>query len=102
MALSDWKRRTTHRFIQLSNDESRQHPREFFDGYKGYLSTDGYSGYNDMPGIINVGCLAHAQRMFTNVIKAMPPNNDSKSTLAEEWIMTSYTAVQLLRKLLKN
>ena len=61
-----------------------KHPREFLDGYKGYLSTDGYSGYNDMPGIINVGCLAHAQRMFTNVIKAMPINNDSKSTLAEE------------------
>lgn len=61
-----------------------KHPREFLDGYKGYLSTDGYSGYNDMPGIINVGCLAHAQRMFTNVIKAMPPNNDSKSSLAEE------------------
>ena len=37
-----------------------KHPREFLDGYKGYLSTDGYSGYNDMPGIINVGCLAHA------------------------------------------
>ena len=36
-------------------------------GYRGYLQTDGYSGYNQVgesPGIIHVGCFAHIRRKF--------------------------------------
>ena len=42
--------------------------KEFLSGYFGYLQTDGYEGYDaavkDMPGIIHVGCFAHARRKF--------------------------------------
>jgi transposase len=41
---------------------------EFLQGYRGYLQTDGYIGYDsaakDLPGIIQVGCFAHARRKF--------------------------------------
>jgi len=48
--------------------------REFLEGYKGYLQTDGYEGYDTaikgMPGIIHVGCFAHARRKFYEAAKA--------------------------------
>ena len=42
-------------------------------GFKGYLQTDAYSGYNGIiarPGVTAVGCLAHARRRFDAVVKA--------------------------------
>jgi transposase len=59
--------------------------REFLSGYTGYLQTDGYEGYDsaikDKPGIIHVGCFAHARRYFYEASKI---NKNSKS--AEEGI----------------
>ena len=46
---------------------------EFLQGYCGYLQTDGYIGYDcaakDLPGIIQVGCFAHARRKFFEASK---------------------------------
>jgi transposase len=42
-------------------------PFAFLEDYKGYLQTDGYKGYNkagSLPGIVHVGCVAHARRYF--------------------------------------
>jgi len=61
-----------------------KHPKRFLSGYKGYLNTDGYSGYNDMSGIINVACWAHARRGFTDALKSMPQKKNDKPTLTEE------------------
>jgi transposase len=49
---------------------------DFVNGYKGYVQTDGYAGYDGLdhkPGIIRIGCWAHARRKFTEVIKARQP-----------------------------
>jgi transposase len=47
--------------------------KKFLQGYKGYLQTDGYEGYDsavkDMPEIIHVGCFAHARRKFFEAAK---------------------------------
>ena len=41
------------------------HPKTFLAGFKGYLHTDGYSGYHSLPEEITVvGCWAHARRKF--------------------------------------
>jgi transposase len=61
-----------------------KHPRKFLEGFKGYLHTDGYDGYSGMPGIIQVGCWAHARRYFVDALKAMPPKKDDKPTVTEE------------------
>jgi len=49
------------------------HAKEFLEGYNGYLQTDGYKGYvtavKEMPGIIQVGCFAHARRKFFEAAK---------------------------------
>ena len=73
--------------------------REFLEGYRGYLQTDGYIGYDsavkDMPGIIQVGCFAHARRKFFEAAKI-----SSKSLSAEEgikYIRNLYTIENELR-----
>ena len=46
---------------------------EFLKGYKGYIQTDGYSGYGFIhrnQGQIRVGCWAHCRRKFHDSIKA--------------------------------
>lgn len=61
-----------------------KHPRKFLETFKGYLHSDGYDGYNNMPGIIRVGCWSHARRMYTDTIKAMPKIKKDGPTVAEE------------------
>ena len=47
-------------------------PEEILRGYRGYLQTDGYIGYESVgerEGIRHLGCWAHARRKFVEVIK---------------------------------
>jgi transposase len=53
------------------------HAEEFLYGFKGYLQSDAYSGYNfanKEAGIIRVGCMAHARRKFADIIKIAKTN----------------------------
>lgn len=46
---------------------------QYLKGYKGYVQSDGFSGYDFMdhhPDIIHVGCWAHVRRKFVDVVKA--------------------------------
>ena len=52
---------------------SAQVPKRLLEGFKGYLQTDGYDGYNAVVaanGLIHVGCMAHARRRFSDAVKA--------------------------------
>jgi transposase len=49
-------------------------PERLFEGYAGVLQTDGYEGYTAVgqrPGIVHVGCFAHARRKFDEALKGM-------------------------------
>jgi len=51
--------------------------RRLLDGFKGYLQTDGYDGYNAVVSannLIHVGCMAHARRKFNEAVKAQGRN----------------------------
>ncbi|BCO08952.1 transposase [Desulfolithobacter dissulfuricans] len=51
--------------------------RNFLDGFRGYVQTDGYSGYDfldQVDGIRHVGCWAHARRKFKDVVRAQGKN----------------------------
>ena len=50
---------------------SRENIINFLDGYNGYLLTDGYSGYNNLNGIANAYCRAHARRKFVEIVKTL-------------------------------
>ena len=47
-------------------------PRAFLDGWRGYLTTDGYDPYFDlgMEGVTNTACLVHVRRRFAEIVKA--------------------------------
>lgn len=60
--------------IVYSYQETRggYHAQEFLAGFKGYLQTDAYSGYNWAAyhdGVVTVGCMAHARRPFAELAK---------------------------------
>lgn len=51
----------------------RDGPKEFLQGFKGKLQSDGYRAYAKLgEGIIYVGCLTHARRGFVEAAKAKP------------------------------
>lgn len=63
-----------------------KHPKQFLSGFKGYLQTDGYPGYNDVTDVTLAGCFAHARRGFTDALKALPDKASPSSTVATEGI----------------
>lgn len=74
-----WAQRTgsyEQPIVLFDYDPSRgsQVPKRLLEGFEGYLQVDGYSGYDaviaENPGIIRVGCMAHARRKFDEALKA--------------------------------
>ncbi|SEJ05801.1 Transposase [Alkalibacterium gilvum] len=61
---------------KLGPSRSGSVPRDFLEGYTGYLHSDGFSGYNNLPGMTMIACLAHIRRKFYD---ARPKNYSSKS-----------------------
>lgn len=61
-----------------------KHPKKFLKGFKGYLQTDGYPGYNDVEDVTLVGCFAHARRGFTDALKAINDKESISSSVAME------------------
>ena len=63
---------------------SQKNPKKFLEGFSGYLQTDGYSGYNAVENVTQVGCLAHARRKFNDALKALPENAEVSRTRSNE------------------
>lgn len=51
------------------------HAVTFLKDFKGYVHSDGYSGYNKLTGIIRCGCWAHLRRKF---IEAIPQRKSTE------------------------
>jgi len=52
-------------------------PLRLLEGFRGYLQTDGYDGYNAAVasnGLMHMGCMAHARRKFSDAVKAQGKN----------------------------
>lgn len=46
--------------------------KRLLEGFAGYLQTDGYEGYGEagaQPGVVHVGCWAHARRRFHEALR---------------------------------
>jgi len=55
-------------------------PLRLLEGFRGYLQTDGYDGYNAAVvsnHLMHVGCMAHARRKFSDAVKAQGKNRKS-------------------------
>ena len=61
-------------------DRKASRPKEFLDGFSGYLHTDGYAVYHSLSeNIVVVGCWAHARRKFDEALKALPESDQEGS-----------------------
>ena len=59
--------------FEYQETRSQDHPREFLAGFKGYLQTDGYQCYHNLPpDIISVGCWSHARRYWEELYETLP------------------------------
>ena len=53
--------------FQYHKSRAGDAPKEFLGGFKGYLQTDGYAGYNQFEqnkDIVQLACMAHIRRKF--------------------------------------
>jgi transposase len=60
---------------------SGQHAKRFLEGFNGILQSDGYSGYNAVPGVTHCGCLAHLRRKFEEALPKGSNLEDSKAAV---------------------
>ena len=72
-----------HPLLLYEYDPSRsaEVPKRLFEGFQGVLQTDGYEGYGAIgrePGIVHVGCWAHARRKFVDALKGQSPGKGSR------------------------
>jgi len=62
---------------------SGQVPLRLLEGYRGYLMTDGYEGYNAIAagdGMTHLCCWAHARRKFVEAQRAQPKTKGAAKT----------------------
>jgi transposase len=62
-------------------------PRNFLEGWSGYLMTDAYSAYRTLgENVTIVGCMAHVRRKFTDILKSTanpPPDSVAAEALRQ-------------------
>lgn len=62
------------------------HPKEYLKKYSGYITTDGYQVYHNLPeNIVVSGCFCHARRKYDECLKSVPEKH-RKGTVADEAI----------------
>ncbi len=93
-----------HPLLVYTYDPARsaEVPRRLLKGFQGFLQTDGYEGYTALgqePGIVHVGCWAHARRKFDEALRgqgksrkkgAKPSAKASKARQGLSQIQTLY------------
>jgi transposase len=92
-----------HPLVLYEYDPSRsaEVPKRLFEGYQGILQTDGYEGYGALgrePGIVHVGCWAHARRRFVDALKGAGKNRKkgAKRTKKQSQAETGLRFIQKL------
>jgi len=80
---------------------AREHPRAFLDGFAGFLHADACQAYEQLPGVIIVGCWSHARRGFADALAALPPSARAteKLTAAEEGLRFCNKLFEIERQL---
>ena len=79
-----------NRIFEYQPDRKAENPQKFLENFSGTLISDGYGGYNNIEGVVNAYCWAHARRKF---YEALPADmKDASDTLA-------YTGLKKISKL---
>jgi hypothetical protein len=80
----------------------QEHPQTFLKNFKGYLHTDGYQVYHNLPtGIVVVGCWAHLRRKWENLYKTIPEEKrkDTNAARGMAYISALFTLERKFRNM---
>jgi len=75
------------------SSRSAKVPTRLLEGYKGYLMTDGYDGYNEIArttGIERLACWAHVRRRFVDAVRVQPKGKRGRADEAVSLIGKLY------------
>ena len=89
--------------MHYSSNRNEKTAEFLFDGFSGYMQTDGYPGYNivaNREGVTQLGCWAHARRRFADIIKSGASDTKSKN-LAKE-LVTMVAKLYVIEKEIKD
>jgi len=96
----------THPLIYYEYDPSRsaEVPKRLLRDYQGFLQTDGYEGYTALgqePGIVHVGCWAHARRKFDEALRGQgkTKKKGAKQTAKESRARQALSQIQALYRI---
>lgn len=79
--------------FDYSASRAQDVPLRLLDGYRGYLMTDDYAGYNAVAaqeGIERLACWAHARRKFVEAQKVQPKGKTGRADMALNLINKLY------------
>ncbi|MGH8436322.1 MAG: IS66 family transposase [Pseudomonas sp.] len=79
--------------FDYSASRAQEVPLRLLDGYRGYLMTDDYAGYNAVAardGIERLACWAHARRKFVEAQKVQPKGKTGRADMALSLINKVY------------
>ena len=71
--------------FDYTTSRAQEVPLRLLDGYRGYLMTDDYAGYNAVAaqdGIERLACWAHARRKFIEAQKVQPKGKTGRADIA--------------------
>jgi transposase len=74
-------------FYDYQPSRNGDHAVTFLKDFKGYVHSDGYSGYNKLSNITCCGCWAHLRRKF---VEAMPAKKSADSPMTSAEIGRDY------------
>jgi len=67
--------------MNYSSNRNEKTAESLFNGFTGYMQTDGYAGYNivaNREGVSQLGCWAHSRRRFADILKSGVSDKVSK------------------------
>jgi transposase len=79
--------------FDYTTSRAQEVPLRLLAGYRGYLMTDDYAGYNAVgaqPGVERLACMAHARRKFVDAQKVQPKGKTGRADVALTMINKLY------------
>jgi transposase len=79
--------------FDYSTSRAQEVPTRLLEGYRGYVMTDDYVGYNALAaqaGVERLGCWAHARRKFVEAQKVQPKGKTGRADIALNLINKLY------------
>ena len=73
------------RLFEYRPTRAGENARNYLRGFRKYLQTDGYSGYNAVSGVIHCGCWAHVRRKWDEVLPKDSEIIGSKAKIGHDY-----------------